>query len=92
MSVTLYYDSGSAYAWRVWLALEHKGVQYDWKLLSFSEGGHKTPDYTRLNPRQRVYAIVQSKVVHAAGRSKKTAINQTHRHARNGASPRRTFE
>lgn len=58
MSVTLYYGSGSAYAWRVWLALEHKGVAYDWKLLSFSEGGHKTPEYTKLNPRQRVPTLV----------------------------------
>lgn len=58
MSVTLYYGSGSAYAWRVWLALEHKGVAHEVKLLSFSEGGHKTPDYTRLNPRQRVPTLV----------------------------------
>lgn len=63
MSVTLYYGSGSAYAWRVWLALEHKGVQYDWKLLSFSEGGHKTPDYTKLNPRQRVPTLVDGDFV-----------------------------
>lgn len=63
MSVTLYYGSGSAYAWRVWLALEHKGVSYDWKLLSFSEGGHKTPEYTKLNPRQRVPTLVDGDFV-----------------------------
>lgn len=63
MSVTLYYGSGSAYAWRVWLALEHKGVAYDWKLLSFSEGGHKTPEYTKLNPRQRVPTLVDGDFV-----------------------------
>lgn len=63
MSVTLYYGSGSAYAWRVWLALEHKNVPHDWKLLSFSEGGHKTPDYTKLNPRQRVPTLVDGDFV-----------------------------
>ncbi len=63
MSVTLYYGSGSAYAWRVWLALEHKGVPHEVKLLSFSEGGHKTPDYTRLNPRQRVPTLVDGDFV-----------------------------
>jgi len=63
MSVTLYYGSGSAYAWRVWLALEHKGVPHDWKLLSFSEGGHKTPEYTKLNPRQRVPTLVDGDFV-----------------------------
>jgi len=63
MSVTLYYGSGSAYAWRVWLALEHKGVPHEVKLLSFSEGGHKTPEYTRLNPRQRVPTLVDGDFV-----------------------------
>ena len=29
MSLTFYYGSGSPPAWRVWLALEHKGVAYD---------------------------------------------------------------
>lgn len=58
MSVTLYYGSGSAYAWRIWLALEHKSVPYDLKVLSFSAGDLKTPDYTALNPRQRVPTLV----------------------------------
>lgn len=63
MSVTLYYGSGSAYAWRVWLALEHKQVPYELKVLSFSEGGHKTPEYTKLNPRQRVPTLVDDDFV-----------------------------
>jgi len=29
MALTLYYLSGSPYAWRVWLSLEHKGINYD---------------------------------------------------------------
>lgn len=63
MSVTLYYGSGSAYAWRVWLALEHKTVTYDLKVLSFSAGDLRTPEYTRLNPRQRVPTLVDGDFV-----------------------------
>ncbi len=63
MSVTLYFGSGSAYAWRVWLALEHKGVPHEVKLLSFGAGDLKTPDYTRLNPRQRVPTLVDGDFV-----------------------------
>jgi glutathione S-transferase len=63
MSVTLYYGSGSAYAWRVWLALKHKGVPHEVKLLSFSAGDLRTPEYTRLNPRQRVPTLVDGDFV-----------------------------
>jgi glutathione S-transferase len=38
MAVTLHYASGSPYAWRVWLALEHKGVPYELRTLSFDAG------------------------------------------------------
>lgn len=36
MSITFYYGSGSPYAWRVWLALEHKRLPYELTVLSFS--------------------------------------------------------
>ena len=36
--ITFYYGSGSPFAWRVWLALEHKKLAYDFKLMSFSDG------------------------------------------------------
>src|SRR5277367_5756789 len=58
MSVTLYYASGSPYAWRAWLALERKGIPYHHKLLSFGGGDLKTPEYSALNPRQRVPVLV----------------------------------
>jgi len=58
MAVTFYYGSGSPYAWRVWLALEHKAIPYEFKLLSFSEGDTRKPDFTALNPRQKVPVIV----------------------------------
>jgi glutathione S-transferase len=63
MSVTLYYGSGSAYAWRVWLALEHKSVPHEVKVLSFSSGDLKTPEYIALNPRQRVPTLVDGDFV-----------------------------
>src|SRR5258708_29139982 len=58
MSLTFYYGSGSPFAWRVWLALEHKQIPYELKLLSFDRGDTRTPDYLAINPRGRVPAIV----------------------------------
>lgn len=52
-----HYLSGSPYAWRVWLALEHKCVPYDLKLLSFSAGDFAKPAFAALNPRRRVPVI-----------------------------------
>lgn len=56
--ITLYYGSGSPYAWRVQLALEAKGLPYERKVLSFSAGDTRKPEFVRLNPRHRVPTIV----------------------------------
>ena len=56
--ITFYYGSGSPPAWRVWLALEHKKIAYDFKLMSFSAGDLKTPDYLAKNPRGQVPLII----------------------------------
>jgi glutathione S-transferase len=58
MAITFYFGSGSPPAWRVWLALEHKGLPYTEKLLSFQNGEHKTPEFLAINPRGKVPAIV----------------------------------
>ena len=58
MALTFYYASGSPYAWRVWLALEHKGVPYALRTLSFDAGDLGKPEFTALNPRQRVPVLV----------------------------------
>jgi len=58
MAIVLYYLSGSPYAWRVWLALEHKGLPYELKTLSYDAGDFKDPAFGRLNPRRRVPVIV----------------------------------
>jgi glutathione S-transferase len=54
MSMTLYYGSGSPFAWRVQLALEHKALAYERTVLSFSAGDTKKPEFVAINPRHRV--------------------------------------
>lgn len=54
MAIEVYWGSGSPYAWRVLLALEHKGLAYTAHLLQFSKQEHKSPHILQLNPRGRV--------------------------------------
>lgn len=63
MSMVLYYGSGSPYAWRVQLALEHKAVPYERKVLSFSAGDTRTPEFLALNPRHRVPVLTHDDFV-----------------------------
>ncbi len=56
--IAFHYASGSPYAWRVQLALEHKALAYEKKLLSFSAGDLKTPEFAALNPRRKVPVVV----------------------------------
>jgi glutathione S-transferase len=58
LALTFYYGAGSPYAWRVWLALEHKAIPYERKVLSFADGDLKKPEYLAINPRGKVPAIV----------------------------------
>ncbi len=58
MALTLYSMSGSPYAWRVWLALEHKQLPYELKTLSYDAGDLSRPDFMALNPRRKVPVIV----------------------------------
>jgi len=62
MTVHVYWGSGSAFAWRVLLALEIKGVAYESHLLQFSKGETKTPEFLKISPRGRVPAIVDGDV------------------------------
>lgn len=57
MAVTFYTLSGSPFSWKVWLALEHKGIAYDLKVLSADAGDLKTPEFLALNPRGKVPVI-----------------------------------
>jgi glutathione S-transferase len=63
MSITLYYGSGSPYAWRVQLGLEHKALPYERKILSFSGGDTRKPEFIALNPRHTVPTIVDGDFV-----------------------------
>ncbi|MDP9066202.1 MAG: glutathione S-transferase family protein [Pseudomonadota bacterium] len=54
MAISLYWGSGSPYAWRVMLALEYKGVPYESHLLQFDKQEHQSPHMLKLNPRGRV--------------------------------------
>jgi len=57
MALTFYAASGSQFAWRVWLALEHKGCPYTLQMLSFQQGDHRQPAYLAINPRHKVPAL-----------------------------------
>jgi glutathione S-transferase len=54
MALTLYWGSGSPFSWRVLLALEHKGLEYESQLLHFDKQEHQSPPMLRLNPRGRL--------------------------------------
>ena len=68
--LTLYYGSGSPYAWRVNLALEHKALPYERLVLSFGQGDNKKPEYMQFNPRGKIptltdgsFAIYESSAI-----------------------------
>lgn len=58
MPITFFCGSGSPPAWRVWLALEFKGLAYELRMLSFDAGDTRKADFLKINPRGRVPAIV----------------------------------
>jgi glutathione S-transferase len=60
LALTLYYGSGSPYAWRAQLALEHKALPYELKVLSFSAGDTRKPEFLALNPRHQVPVLVDA--------------------------------
>ena len=50
MGILLYCGSGSPYAWRAQLALEHKALPYELKILSFAAGDTRKPEFLALAP------------------------------------------
>jgi glutathione S-transferase len=58
MALTFYHGHGSPYSWRAWLALEVKKIPYELKVLSFSAGDTKKPEFVAINPRHQVPTIV----------------------------------
>jgi glutathione S-transferase len=57
MAIEVFWGSGSPFAWRALLALEVKKLPYESRLLQFSKGEHKAPEYLKLNPRGKVPAL-----------------------------------
>ncbi|MEP7155426.1 MAG: glutathione S-transferase family protein [Betaproteobacteria bacterium] len=55
-----YFGSGSPYAWKVWLALEHKKLPYEAKRMSFDGGDLKTPEFRAINPRGKVPTLLDN--------------------------------
>jgi glutathione S-transferase len=58
MALDFYHGHGSPYSWRVWLALEAKAVAYQLKVLSFTAGDTRKPEFVALNPRHQVPTLV----------------------------------
>ncbi len=58
MALDFYHGHGSPYSWRVWLALEHKKVPYNLKVLSFQNEDTRKPEFIAINPRHTVPTIV----------------------------------
>ncbi len=56
--IQFYFGSGSPYAWKVWLALEHKQLNYHAQRMTFDGGELKAAAFTAINPRQKVPALV----------------------------------
>ncbi|MDD5275112.1 MAG: glutathione S-transferase family protein [Methylovulum sp.] len=59
MAITFYYASGSPFAWKVWLALEHKQLPYELKLMSLQNGELKKTDFLAINPRGKIPVLVE---------------------------------
>jgi glutathione S-transferase len=63
MALALYVGHGSPYAWRAFLAIEHKQLPYELKVLSFAKGETRTPEFIALNPRHQVPTLVDGDYV-----------------------------
>lgn len=63
MALTLYWASGSPFAWSVMLALACKGLPCESRRLDMSQGEHKTPQFLALNPRGKVPVLVDGDAV-----------------------------
>jgi glutathione S-transferase len=58
MAFEFYHGHGSPYSWRVWLALEHKKIPYELRVLSFANKDTQKPEFVAINPRHVVPTIV----------------------------------
>ena len=57
MALEIFWGSGSPFSWRVLLGAEIKGLAYESRLLEFSKGHTKAPEFLQMNPRAKVPVI-----------------------------------
>lgn len=57
MALEIFWGSGSPFSWRVLLGAEIKGLVYESRLLNFSKGDMKAPEFLQMNPRGKVPVI-----------------------------------
>jgi len=57
MALEIFWGSGSPFSWRVLLGAELKGLAYESRLLEFSKGQMKAPEFVGMNPRAKVPVI-----------------------------------
>jgi glutathione S-transferase len=57
MAIEIHWGSGSPFSWRVLLALEYKRLPYESRLMEFSKGQHRSPEFLAINPRGQVPAL-----------------------------------
>jgi glutathione S-transferase len=74
----IFWGSGSPFAWRVLLAAEVKRIPYESRLLEFSKGDLKKPEFLALNPRGKVPAIRDGHVVLAESIAILAYLERTH--------------
>lgn len=58
MALILYHGHGSPYAWRALLGIEYKQVPYELKVLSFTAGDTRKPEFIAVTPRHQVPTLV----------------------------------
>ena len=85
MTIRFYYGSGSPFSWKVWLALEHKQLSYNFNVLSLQQGEQKTPEYLAINSRSADFTLYPMLVLvtnsHNAHSVIKSRIPLASRHA-----------
>ena len=63
MPLILYFLSGSPFSWKVWMALEHAGLDYELRRMRVDAGDLQTPEFRALNPKGKLPVLVDGDLV-----------------------------
>lgn len=58
MSLTFYYLSGSPFSWKVWMALEAAGLDYEPRRLRVETGDLQSAEFRAINPKGKLPVLV----------------------------------